>query len=222
MAESHAATSSDREEERKAKKKAWYMANRERIRAMKRTQYEANREKIAVQGKAYREANRETLKERCRAYYHTNKETAKVRRKAHYETNKAQYFARNKVYVEANREKVRAYLKDYYAANKDRARTYNYVRKFGISESELESLFQASGDRCQICNRPFSEDSSVKRCIDHCHATGRVRGVVCGQCNCVLGYARDDPAVLLAAVRYLKAHDACEKNSGKVGSQRKR
>jgi hypothetical protein len=41
--------------------------------------------------------------------------------------------------------------------------------------------------------------------IDHDHQTGKVRGLLCGFCNSLLGYAKDDPATLESAIRYLEA-----------------
>jgi hypothetical protein len=58
--------------------------------------------------------------------------------------------------------------------------------------------------RCAIC---FSE-SAGGRCgkfaVDHCHKTGRVRGLLCAICNYVLGLLRDDPAAFRRAAAYLE------------------
>lgn len=58
-------------------------------------------------------------------------------------------------------------------------------------------------DDCEICGRRFSETS--ERNIDHCHATGIVRGTLCAPCNKMLGAAFDSPATLESAARYLRA-----------------
>ncbi len=49
------------------------------------------------------------------------------------------------------------------------------------------------------------DDKSVH--IDHCHKTGKVRGLLCKLCNCGLGYFRDDPKLMLAAITYLGGLD---------------
>lgn len=56
----------------------------------------------------------------------------------------------------------------------------------------------APDSECAICGR------TDKLCIDHCHATSNVRGVLCAWCNTVLGHAKDDPAVLRRAAEYLE------------------
>jgi len=57
------------------------------------------------------------------------------------------------------------------------------------------------GGRCAICRNP--SPGGKRLCVDHDHATGRIRGLLCGACNLVLGYARDSEAVLASAIQYL-------------------
>jgi hypothetical protein len=57
---------------------------------------------------------------------------------------------------------------------------------------------------CAICKR-----SHGVLCVDHCHACGKVRGLLCAKCNSALGFCNDSPERLLAAAAYLQA--ACDK-----------
>jgi hypothetical protein len=90
--------------------KAYYDANKEKIKAQTKAYYEANKE----QRKAYREANKKKIKVRMKAYYEANKENLKAQCKKYEEENKA----RKKAYLEANKEKIKARTKAYYQKNK--------------------------------------------------------------------------------------------------------
>ena len=71
--------------------------------------------------------------------------------------------------------------------------------KYGISTSEFEALVARQAGRCPICDLPTS-----RLVIDHDHATGIVRGLLCGPCNLALGHFRDDPERCLRAALYLQ------------------
>jgi TPR repeat protein len=73
-------------------------------------------------------------------------------------------------------------------------------RVYGISKDEYETMVARQGGVCGICKRPPVEPLLV----DHCHATGRVRKLLCRKCNTVLGFCRDDHRLLTAAADYLK------------------
>ena len=80
---------------------------------------------------------------------------------------------------------------------KKRGRRDYLRRTFGIDEARLAEMIGAQGGVCAICRTAAPEH------IDHDHATGRIRGVLCGRCNMGLGLFADDPARLVAASDYL-------------------
>jgi hypothetical protein len=107
--------------------------------------------------------------------------------------------------------------REYYRASSARRenmrRTY-VLRKYGISFQELEDLLQRHSERCAICRRPWTQCVSAKRsrydarflqylCVDHDHATGKVRGLLCNGCNTAIGMFQEDAARLAAAAEYL-------------------
>lgn len=55
---------------------------------------------------------------------------------------------------------------------------------------------------CEICLREFGPN--LRRCVDHCHTTGKVRGILCDDCNISLGKMADDPERLKRAAVYLE------------------
>lgn len=71
-----------------------------------------------------------------------------------------------------------------------------------VSLEKFNALFAAQKGCCGICQRHQSE-SPKTFAVDHDHATGEIRGLLCNECNLFLGLAHDDPAVLAAAISYL-------------------
>lgn len=87
------------------------------------------------------------------------------------------------------------------------------LRTYGITATEWAARVEAQGGVCAICgklprgraNGGAREDLPVAAFhVDHDHATGRVRGLLCGNCNTALGLFGDDVDTLLAAVEYLR------------------
>lgn len=72
--------------------------------------------------------------------------------------------------------------------------------KYGLTRDGLAALL-AQHESCAICGTDRWGAKGPQ--VDHDHATGRVRGVLCVNCNTMIGHAGDDPARLRAAVRYL-------------------
>ena len=79
------------------------------------------------------------------------------------------------------------------------SRHYHLKRRYGIGAAEVDALIRGQGGVCPICGRESPEH------VDHDHATGRVRGVLCFNCNGGLGQFADDVDRLAAAIVYLDA-----------------
>lgn len=83
-------------------------------------------------------------------------------------------------------------------------------RKYGTSWKAIEEMFQAAEGKCEICSRnvvlehgkhgPMPDSAS----IDHCHASGRIRGILCSHCNLAVGLMRDSEELLTRAAEYLE------------------
>ena len=86
-------------------------------------------------------------------------------------------------------------------------------RKFGVTRKQYGDLLLTQDGNCAICRKPetATRNGLVKAlAVDHDHATGIVRGLLCSECNTMLGKAKDDRNVLLAAVKYLDKHSGRE------------
>jgi hypothetical protein len=104
------------------------------------------------------------------------------------------------------RERRRAYLAAYRADNADALavgkRAWHLKSRFGITQDEFERLLKEQGNRCAICSR--DDPAGRGWHVDHCHRTGRVRGLLCKPCNNGLGLLNDDPVLMRAAANYIE------------------
>lgn len=116
----------------------------------------------------------------------------------------AAYLERQKIYKQ-NRSSQK--ISDYHLISKDKYRERNLQRDYGISVSAYEDLLKGQGDVCKICNKP--ETSKLRGvtknlAVDHCHKTGKIRGLLCSNCNRGLGLLQDSEEILSKAISYLK------------------
>ena len=72
-------------------------------------------------------------------------------------------------------------------------------RRYGLSEEGYNALLAQQHGRCPTCKQKFGVP-----CVDHCHSTGKVRGLLCHKCNLGIGYFNDDPNRTRAATVYLE------------------
>lgn len=131
--------------------------------------------------KPYEEFNKK--KNSRDGYKHQCKDCTKV-------SNSARYYAN----VEFRRQRQREIQRVYTA------------KKFGLTEAELVAMYEAQGHKCAICG--VTEEQHGKYfAIDHCHTTGKVRGLLCMPCNTGLGNFRDDTYLMSKAIQYLEDKD---------------
>ena len=89
------------------------------------------------------------------------------------------------------------------SAMKAKARIRGHAAPKCSPEKYLE-LLKESENRCRICNK--TEDDNIVLCVDHCHETGKLRGLLCNNCNAGIGMLNDDPDLLRKALEYLYEH----------------
>lgn len=76
--------------------------------------------------------------------------------------------------------------------------------RFRITPEDFFGLLDKQGGLCGVCAKPMIPGKQTH--LDHCHATNKIRGIVCENCNFVLGHAKDDPLTLTSAADYLCAN----------------
>ena len=89
-----------------------------------------------------------------------------------------------------------------YHATKPRFKNNELKRKYGITLEQVNALFLKQGKSCAICKRNTAGGNGWH--VDHRHVDSRVRGILCCLCNPMLGYAKDNAAILIAGANYLR------------------
>lgn len=77
-------------------------------------------------------------------------------------------------------------------------------RTLGLAAGTLPQVLARFSDCCGICGATETSGERPSLHVDHCHATGAIRGLLCGSCNLGLGKFKDNPALLTAAIEYIR------------------
>lgn len=123
-----------------------------------------------------------------------------------------------------NPEKIAALQRQNYERNLEARRAYGRTRylgkreshlriKYGIGMAEYDAMHAAQGGRCAICRADKTGGRGKTPSlfhVDHCHATKKVRGLLCNACNRMIGLGKDDPGILRAGAAYVERHAAPE------------
>ena len=126
-----------------------------------------------------------------------NQATMKSRMK-----NFEKYTEYNKRYRELNKEQK----KQYYKINKKKWRISSLLRKFNLTLNEYNKLLNKQNGVCAICQQKETKKINNKNymlSVDHCHIRNKVRGLLCNNCNRVIGLLKDNINILRSAVKYL-------------------
>lgn len=101
-------------------------------------------------------------------------------------------------------------MKSKYASDAEYRRRRK-IHRYGITVADYDALLEAQRGGCAVCGYEPAIDKPLQ--VDHDHATGAVRGLLCGNCNSALGHAKDDRARLLGLVAYLDRHASTDGDS---------
>jgi uncharacterized Zn finger protein (UPF0148 family) len=144
-------------------------------------------------------ACREKFRGYARKYYRKNADTQK---------------ARARDWKKENPEKMRASQASYREANKAALRSYEHKRMlrrfYGMTPEDYARMLEEQQGRCPICGSTPDGERNCGRAnfaVDHCHETGRVRGLLCNLCNRAMGFFGDSEELLRRAADYLKPAD---------------
>jgi hypothetical protein len=150
---------------------------------------EGARKKKADYDKAYRAAHREKQMAYNKVYYAdaTHKEKRRIYDKAYYT---------------AHRERSTAVAKAYHIAHLKEIRDWGRKYRHGLSQVTFDALLNNQDGACAICGKTNWNGHGPN--IDHDHITGKIRGILCHNCNLALGHIGDDPKIARAMGDYLE------------------
>lgn len=141
-----------------------------------------NPEKVKASLKSYYQQNAEKLRQRQREYYHANKERcAAIKRRAR----------------ENQSPEKRA-------AELEKKRVTTMMRRYGLTPEDYDTMLESQSGTCAICSRTPDQERYKRLNVDHCHDTGKVRGLLCTPCNHAIGVLGDTVEHLRRAVAYLE------------------
>jgi len=117
------------------------------------------------------------------------------------------FYVRNKVSMvrhsickECDKQRVR----NRHEENPERTRNNDLKRNYGITLDEHTQMYEEQNGVCAICKEP-GDGRWKKLCVDHDHKTGKVRQLLCRNCNMVLGQVGDNIIILQSMIEYLQA-----------------
>ena len=156
-----------------------------------------------VSGKAYYERIKNTpeyiakRKASSKAYYQMPE--IKARRRKRYQT--PEYKLYHKVYYKKYKDKVDKRKKEWDNKNKNKRREHLLKKYYQIDKRDFDNILHSQNNKCAICFNILT-----KPCVDHCHTSSEIRGILCNNCNTALGLFKDNVKNLESAIRYLNRY----------------
>jgi len=161
--------------------------------------YGPKAEQYRAESSAYYVAHRKERLAYAKRYCKANKKKLKVKRTAYYKKNRKTILAKGRKYREEHLEERRDDARKYARAHPKRARNYQLWYRYGLTQTDYLALRKKQGGKCAICGK-----KQWKLVVDHSHKTGKIRGLLCGRCNHLLGFAGDSVPTMKRAIRYLE------------------
>ncbi|MCR4307302.1 MAG: endonuclease VII domain-containing protein [Candidatus Berkelbacteria bacterium] len=115
--------------------------------------------------------------------------------------------AANKEWTSKNIEKVRQYTKKWTKENPKKMREHQRKYRYGMTPGRYDELFASQNGRCAICGSDTPGGRGVDFHVDHDHNTGKVRGLLCTNCNHMIGIAHEETSIFSKAIKYLTRKD---------------
>lgn len=152
-----------------------------------------HKDSILVYQKEYRKNNKVKHRKQIKQYYDSHKEELKAYRDE---------------YKKNNKEKIKEQQKQYRLNNPEKIKNHDLFSSYGITLAEYNSMLESQNNVCAICGNCETEKTDKNKnrnlAVDHNHKTGKIRGLLCGKCNKMIGLANDNITILQSAINYLR------------------
>lgn len=124
----------------------------------------------------------------------------------YYALNKDKHYERTRKWKRNNKAKLAEQMRLWRKDNPDKARDIKrrseLKQKYGITTDQFDEMLAAQGGCCAICGTDTPKGSGTFH-VDHCHTTGKIRGLLCINCNRGLGNFKDSLFFLQQAINYI-------------------
>ena len=97
---------------------------------------------------------------------------------------------------------IRELNRKYYKKDKTKVRDYRLRTKYGITLEHYNEMLSDQGGKCVVCGAT-KEENKKGLAVDHCHETGNVRALLCGNCNCALGFIKENSEIARSLADYI-------------------
>ena len=127
----------------------------------------------------------------------------KLTSKQWYVLNKEHSKSKSVTWNKANKDKRSKISNNWYQKNISKVKGIALKREYNLSMEQYDQLLSQQNNCCMVCHKNqvlFKK----KLAVDHCHETGKIRGLLCDGCNRGLGFLKDSIEVLESAITYLK------------------
>lgn len=159
-------------------------------------------EKKRIYNRKYRAEHKEQLAASDRAYKAAHAEEQAAYQRVYRAANRDRLRSARLIYEETHREELRAYKE----SHKRESRASKLRNKYNVTLEWFDTQLAAQDGKCAICGRVMTP--GLDTCVDHNHATGTARSLLCRGCNMGIGHLGDDPERLAAASQYVYGHQA--------------
>lgn len=146
---------------------------------------------------------RTCVKARSLAWGRANHDVVNARHRVR--NKKPEVIAARKAYYELHKAEIRAERNARPAEEKRAENRKQKLKRYGVTLEDYDSMFAEQKGVCKICDSEKSQRKGDRYLyVDHCHTTGKIRGLLCHHCNAGIGHFKDNIVLLTKAAEYLR------------------